>query len=84
MKTLFQLPQHQLSLELQDTATSDDPLLANLQRKGWDLKRVKQLQNSISEKLTIDMFNKQTRTLSASELELQRDIQKHLDKKGTT
>lgn len=79
METLFVLPKPDLVMNIQDTATSDDPLEIYLHRKGWPLTRVKQLQASISEKKTIDMFKQQSRPLSAGELELQADIQEYLD-----
>lgn len=80
MNTLFEMPRPQLIMVIEDTATSDDPLEIHLQRKGWDLKQVKQLQNSISEKLTIDILDNTTKPLNAVELQLQRDIQQFLDK----
>jgi len=67
-------PRPDRGLEVQDTATSDDPLEIHLQRRGWNLKRVRQLQESISAKLTVDMFTNETKPLSAAEKELQRDI----------
>ena len=77
--TLFVLPKPVLVLQLQDAGVSEDPLERHLQRKGWDLKRVVELQNSISEKRTVDMFSGKTRELSRPELELQSDIQDYLD-----
>lgn len=64
----------ELVLEPEDIATLDDPLEICLQRKGWDLRRVSKLQESISEKMTPDMFTGKTTPLSPSEKELQRYI----------
>ena len=71
-------PKAKLTLEIQDLATSDDPLEIFLQRRGWKLERVAGLQKSISEKLTVDMFSGETQALSTSEVKLQSDIQKFL------
>ena len=79
METLFKMPRPELIMIIEDAATSDDPLEIYLQRKGWDLHQVKQLQKSISEKLTIDIFTTQTKPLNAVEIQLRHDIQNFLD-----
>lgn len=78
------MPKPDLIMEIQDVATSDDPLIAHLQRIGWNLQRVRQLQTEISNYLTIDIFTHKSKPLSYSHMELQNDIQEYLDKKGTT
>ena len=72
-KELWKL-KRELVLTAEDPARSDDPLEICLERKGWDMKRVRELQTSISEKLTPDMFTQKTTPLSAGEKELQRNI----------
>lgn len=69
----------ELVLKTQDPATSDDPLEICLQRIGWDIPRVRELQVSISEKLTPDLFTQKTTPLSPGEKQVQRDIQSCLD-----
>ena len=64
-----------LKLENEDDATSDDPLEIHLQRRGWNLARVKELQASISKKLTLDLFDNTTEELSQSECTLQEHIE---------
>ena len=58
-----------------DRATSDDPLMAQLQRCGWNLGRVRQLQASIAKKMTPDMFTGKTEDLSVAEYTLQQHIE---------
>jgi len=68
-----------LVLNSQDAgAGSDDPLEIHLLRRGWNLRRVRALQDSISEKMTIDMFDGTTEALDAAEVELQGDIDQYL------
>jgi len=64
-----------LNLENEDRATSDDPLEIHLQRRGWDLARVRELQESISRKLTLDLFDNTTEELSQPERILQEHIE---------
>ncbi len=78
-KELFPGLTRELVLEQTDIATSDDQLEIFMQRKGWDINRVRALQDSIAEKLTPDMFTGKTKALSAGEIELQRDVQEFLD-----
>lgn len=69
-----------LEMVIEDASTSLDPLEIHLQRKGWKLKTVNSLQESISEKLTVDMFSENIRELSGAEIQLQSDIQDYLDR----
>jgi hypothetical protein len=69
-----------LELEIQDKAKSDDPLEQCLERRGYDIKKVRQMQDSISEKLTPDMFTNQTTPLNQKEKILQDEIDKCLGK----
>lgn len=79
MKTLFKMPKPDLIMVVEDLATSDDPLEAYLQRRGWDLSEVGRHQESISEKRTVDMFNGGVRDLSRVEIALQDDIEAFLE-----
>lgn len=81
--TLFDMPREPLILETQDAANNRWPyesalfqgaLEKFLARKGWNLSRVRALQESISAKSTIDMFSGETEALDAGEVELQGDI----------
>ena len=85
---LFDMPREPLILETQKVGYQkryterwpfgsglfQEALEIFLARKGWDVSRVKELQESISKKLTIDMFTGETEPLSPGEEELQRDI----------
>ncbi len=76
---LFPGLKRELTLKTEDAATSDDPLEIFLQRKGWDTKRVNELQANIAEKAVPDMFTSKKTPLDASEKELQRHIQEFFD-----
>lgn len=85
---LFDMPREPLILETQDAGYQEryterwpfgsglfqEALEIFLRRKGWNISRVKDLQESISKKLTVDMFTGETEPLSPGEKELQRDI----------
>lgn len=77
---LFPGLRRELVLEPQDVATSDDPLEIHLQRKGWKLKRVSELQASMAEKAVPDFFTGKTRPLTQAEAELQDHIQEFFAK----
>ena len=87
MADLFDMPRKPLILEVQDVRASRFPrsrlfseaLEMYLERKGWDLSRVHELQNSISEKMTLDMFTGTTEPLDAGEVELQTNIDAFLE-----
>jgi len=72
---LFPGMRRELTLEPEDSASiyTVDPLDVCLERKGWQLSKVKKLQNSISAKMTVDMFGK-TEKLTGSEVMLQEQI----------
>ncbi len=72
---LFPGLRRELALDAEDLATSDDPLEMHLERKGWNLKRVGDLQASISQKAVPDMFTGEMKPLTATERELQQDIE---------
>ena len=57
-----------------DTATSDDPLIQCLERKGWNPNRIYKLQESISEKMTPDFFSGKLTKLTGGEIQLQENI----------
>ena len=67
---LFPGLKRELDLESEDIATSDDPVLACLERAGWKLNRVEKLRESIFEKQQLDMFGKPLEDLTRSEEEL--------------
>jgi hypothetical protein len=67
-----------LELSCQDVATSNDPLIVALERCGYNQKRIKALQDSISAKLTIDMFTGKVQELSQAEKMFQMDVTKSL------
>lgn len=79
-KDLFPVLRRELVLESQDIATSDDPLEIYLQRRGWNLKDVEELQISIAEKAVPDMFTAKTKPLTKTEIALQDEIQDFFDK----
>lgn len=76
---LFPGLKRELVFTTEDRATSDDPLDIFLQRRGWDIPRVRILQASIAEKAVPDMFTGKIAPLTASEVEIQRDIQAYFD-----
>lgn len=71
---LFPGLKREMVLETEDISTSDDPLEMFLERKGWKMTRVMELQASMSEKAVPDMFTGKTTPLTAGEKELQKDI----------
>lgn len=75
---LFPEMRRELDLETEDIATSDDPVLACLQRAGWKLPRVEKLRESIFEKQQLDIFGKPQEDLTGSEEELLEAINKCL------
>lgn len=70
---LFPGLKRELVLEQEDIAVSDDPLEICLERMGWNMKRVRKLQENIASKLTPDMFGK-TERLTGGEIQLQENI----------
>lgn len=72
----------ELVLEVQDVATSEDPMIAYLERRGWTTKKIEDTQNKISEKLTPDLFGRRIE-LSGLEVTLQEDIDKYFLEKAT-
>ena len=71
---LFTAPRKLESLELVDTATSDDPLIQFLERRGYTIRMIENIQQSIAVKSTPDLWGN-TEPLSASEI----DYQYHVD-----
>ena len=74
------LPREGMVLEVDDPATSDDPLIICMERRGWKPERIRDMQASISEKLTIDMFTGKPDKLTGKEKQLQEEIQECLDR----
>ena len=60
--------------EVEDVATSADPVEACLQRRGWKLDRVAKLMESIQKKQALDLFEAQDEELTGGEAELLDDI----------
>lgn len=69
---LFELPR-KLELKAQPIATSSDPMLAYLERKGWQLHRIHELLKTISLKSQPNIFGPQDK-LTRPEWELIGDI----------
>ena len=70
---LFPGLRRELKLEpAQDPATSDDPVVACMERLGWSILRMDELKASISEKLTPDLFTGKIKRLSPGEKDYQR------------
>jgi hypothetical protein len=65
--------------EPEQSILSVDPLDKCLERQGWDLNKVRKYQDSISAKMTVDMFGK-TEELTGTEVMLQEQIQKCLER----
>jgi len=61
--------------EVEDVATSDDPVLACLQRAGWKLDRVETLMASIAQKQTLDLFKTEAEELTGGEAQLSEAIE---------
>ena len=66
----------QLVLKADELVTSDDPVEAFLQMKGWKLKRVRELMSSIHEK-QIPMLFGEPEELDASERHFLRAIDEY-------
>lgn len=77
---LFPHLRRELHLEPEDAATSDDPIEACLERRGWDLKRMRVLRDSIAAKSTPDMFSEEEEDLTGEEAELLQQIEDCLDR----
>jgi len=65
--------------EPQESILDVDPLDKCLERKGWDLHKVRKYQDNISAKMTVDMFGK-TEKLTGTEVMLQENIQQCLER----
>jgi len=77
---LFRAPRKFEKFEPIDVATSDDPIVQCLERQGWKPKRILDLQASISEKMTPDLFTGKTTKLTGGEVQLQENIDDCLKK----
>lgn len=75
---LFPGLKRELVMKLEDPATSDDPVVACMERGGWKPARMVQLRESIAEKAVPDMFTGKTEKLDRSEKEYRTAIQKCL------
>jgi len=69
----------ELILQAEVVATSDDPVEAFLERKGWPLRRIRELKGSIERKSIPNVFSGKPEDLSRSEIELQADIDAYLN-----
>lgn len=68
----------------EDIATSDDPVIACMQRLGWKLPRIEELKASIAEKMTPDLFTMKIKPLSPGEKEYQRVVGECLEQRSGT
>lgn len=68
----------------EDIATSDDPVIACMQRLGWKLPRIEELKASIAEKMTPDLFTMKIKPLSPGEKEYQRVVGECLEQAAGT
>lgn len=75
---LFEL-KREMVLDVDDPATSDDPVMICMQRRGWKPGRVRDMQAKISEKLTPDLFTGKRGKLTGGEAQMQEQIQECLD-----
>ena len=71
----------ELVLEQEDVATSDDPLEIHLQRQGWNIREVRELQESIAAKAVPDLFTGKKGKLTYPEINLQVDIEAFFQKR---
>lgn len=78
---LFPKLRRELRFEPEDVATSADPVEACLERRyGWNLKRVRELRDSIAAKETPGLFTKEKDPLTAAEAQLLENIEDCLER----
>ena len=70
----------ELRFEPEDSATSDDPVEACLERKGWEIGMIRELRASIADKSQPSLFSEAEEEYTPSEEELLDDIEECLDK----
>lgn len=63
----------------QDISQSDDGLIACLERRGWKTDRISEIQASIAEKMTPDLFTGKMEKLTGGEVMFQEEIDKCLE-----
>lgn len=68
----------------EDVATSDDPVIACMERQGWRMPRIEELKASISEKMTPDLFTGKIQKLTSAEKEYQRIVGECLEARSGT
>lgn len=76
---LFRAKRELRVLETEDMATSDDPITACMERRGYTQEQMDRLGDRIAEKTTIDMFDDKPAKLTSSETKFQDDIQDCID-----
>lgn len=79
-KELFKVPRGRLVLKRQDISTSEDPVMQCLERQGWKVKRVQEVQEDIASKMTPDIFTGKTEPLTGGEKMLQEAIDRCLER----
>ena len=80
-RQMFPGLRRELRMEPEDTATSDDPVEACLERVyGWNLNRMRELRDSIAAKETPDLFTKEKEPLTAAEAQLLDQIEACLER----
>lgn len=77
---LFKVPRGRLVLKHEDTAISEDPVLQCLERQGWNVKRVQEIQADIAAKMTPNIFTGKTEPLTGAEKMLQEAIDRCLER----
>ena len=77
---LFTVPRGQIVLTEQDIAESDDKIIQCLERQGWKPKRIKEIQESIAEKLTPSLFTSLTEELTGGEAMYQEAVDECLER----
>lgn len=77
---LFKVPRGQLVLTEEDIAEGDDRIIQCLERQGWKKKRIKEIQESIAEKMTPSMFTSMTEELTGGEVMYQEAVEKCLQR----
>lgn len=74
MNNLFDAGNPILELELQDRSTSDDPLVAMMERKGYSIKKQEELKARIAGKLTPSLFSGLCEPMDTWEKIYQKDV----------
>jgi len=77
---LLTVPRGQIVLTEQDIVESDDQIIQCLERQGWKPKRIKEIQESIAEKMTPSLFTSMTEELTGGEAMYQEAVDECLER----